>query len=77
MRFRFKRTYTAFDGFPNPAALLPDDSNRPDLGPRIYKARSTPFQVVKATTRLHVDVSDALHVLVPVELPTKTEREGN
>uniref|UniRef100_A0AAR2LEP1 Lysine-specific demethylase n=1 Tax=Pygocentrus nattereri TaxID=42514 RepID=A0AAR2LEP1_PYGNA len=66
--------YTKRDGRLNLASRLPNFFVRPDLGPKMYNAYgliSTEDRKV-GTTNLHLDVSDAVNVMVYVGIP-----EGN
>ncbi|XP_058504984.1 lysine-specific demethylase 3B isoform X1 [Solea solea] len=66
--------YTKRDGRLNLAARLPNFFVRPDLGPKMYNAYgliSSEDRKV-GTTNLHLDVSDAVNVMVYVGIP-----EGN
>ncbi|XP_077465708.1 lysine-specific demethylase 3B isoform X1 [Stigmatopora argus] len=68
--------YTKRDGRLNLAARLPNFFVRPDLGPKMYNAYgliSTEDRKV-GTTNLHLDVSDAVNVMVYVGIPL---REGD
>ncbi|KAM9740346.1 lysine-specific demethylase 3B isoform 2-T2 [Menidia menidia] len=63
--------YTKRDGRLNLAARLPNFFVRPDLGPKMYNAYgliSTEDRRV-GTTNLHLDVSDAVNVMVYVGIP--------
>ncbi|XP_043914005.1 lysine-specific demethylase 3B-like [Protopterus annectens] len=63
--------YTKRDGKLNLASRLPDYFVRPDLGPKMYNAyglTSTEDRKV-GTTNLHLDVSDAVNVMVYVGIP--------
>lgn len=68
--------YTKRDGRLNLAARLPNFFVRPDLGPKMYNAYgliSSEDRKV-GTTNLHLDVSDAVNVMVYVGIP---HGEGN
>ncbi|CAH1134619.1 unnamed protein product [Ceutorhynchus assimilis] len=60
--------YTKRSGKLNLAARLPECFVRPDLGPKMYNAYGKPLPADKATTNLHLDVSDAVNVMVYVEV---------
>ncbi|KAM9375532.1 lysine-specific demethylase 3B isoform 2-T2 [Pholidichthys leucotaenia] len=63
--------YTQRDGRLNLASRLPNFFVRPDLGPKMYNAYgliSTEDRKV-GTTNLHLDVSDAVNVMVYVGIP--------
>lgn len=67
--------YTKRDGCLNLAARLPNFFVRPDLGPKMYNAyglTSTEDRKV-GTTNLHLDVSDAVNVMVYVGIPQGDE----
>uniref|UniRef100_A0A668A734 Lysine-specific demethylase n=1 Tax=Myripristis murdjan TaxID=586833 RepID=A0A668A734_9TELE len=74
--------YTKRDGRLNLAARLPNFFVRPDLGPKMYNAYgliSTEDRKV-GTTNLHLDVSDAVNVMVYVGIPqgeTDHEQEAD
>ncbi|CAH0720118.1 unnamed protein product, partial [Brenthis ino] len=57
--------YTSRHGRLNLAARLPDCFVRPDLGPKMYTA----YGGAGGTTNLHLDVSDAVNVLVHASAP--------
>ncbi|XP_052741070.1 probable JmjC domain-containing histone demethylation protein 2C isoform X2 [Bicyclus anynana] len=57
--------YTARAGRLNLAARLPECFVRPDLGPKMYTA----YGGAGGTTNLHLDVSDAVNVLVHASAP--------
>ncbi|XP_067103362.1 lysine-specific demethylase 3B isoform X1 [Osmerus mordax] len=74
--------YTKRDGRLNLASRLPNFFVRPDLGPKMYNAYgliSTEDRKV-GTTNLHLDVSDAVNVMVYVGIPLEesdTEQEAD
>jgi len=43
---------------------LPDYFVKPDLGPKMYNAYGSSLQPDKGTTNLHLDISDAVNVMV-------------
>ncbi|XP_041980199.1 uncharacterized protein LOC121733870 isoform X2 [Aricia agestis] len=57
--------YTSRAGRLNLAARLPDCFVRPDLGPKMYTA----YGGAGGTTNLHLDVSDAVNVMVHASAP--------
>ncbi|XP_077544027.1 uncharacterized protein LOC144156100 isoform X5 [Haemaphysalis longicornis] len=61
--------YTHRDGVFNLAGRLPDCFVRPDLGPKMYNAYGSALYPNKGTTNLHLDVSDAVNVMVYVGIP--------
>ncbi|CAJ1058610.1 lysine-specific demethylase 3B isoform X4 [Xyrichtys novacula] len=68
--------YTKRDGRLNLAARLPNFFVRPDLGPKMYNAYGLTSSEDRkvGTTNLHLDVSDAVNVMVYVGIP---QREGD
>uniref|UniRef100_A0A8C4YUS0 Lysine-specific demethylase n=1 Tax=Gadus morhua TaxID=8049 RepID=A0A8C4YUS0_GADMO len=71
--------YTKRDGRLNLAARLPNFFVRPDLGPKMYNAYgliSTEDSKV-GTTNLHLDVSDAVNVMVYVGIPQEAGDHEN
>ncbi|EEC07701.1 jumonji domain-containing protein, putative, partial [Ixodes scapularis] len=56
--------YTHRDGVFNLAGRLPECFVRPDLGPKMYNAYGSALYPTKGTTNLHLDVSDAVNVMV-------------
>lgn len=68
--------YTKRDGKLNLASRLPNFFVRPDLGPKMYNAYgliSTEDRKV-GTTNLHLDVSDAVNVMVYVGIPVDDDQ---
>lgn len=61
--------YTRRDGKFNLARYLPDHFSRPDLGPKMYSAYSQGYPANNGSTNLHLDVSDAINVMVYVSKP--------
>ncbi|XP_032885059.1 lysine-specific demethylase 3B isoform X1 [Amblyraja radiata] len=63
--------YTKRDGRLNLASRLPNYFVRPDLGPKMYNAYGliTTEDRKVGTTNLHLDVSDAVNVMVYVGIP--------
>ena len=61
--------YTHRTGKLNLASRLPDFSVRPDLGPKMYNAYGSSHFPKEATTNLHLDISDAVNVMVYVGIP--------
>ncbi|XP_054716696.1 lysine-specific demethylase 3B-like [Uloborus diversus] len=62
--------YTHRDGVLNLAGRLPSWFVRPDLGPKMYNAYGSALFPTKGTTNLHLDVSDAVNVMVYVGIPS-------
>ncbi|KAL8562748.1 hypothetical protein ACOMHN_022623 [Nucella lapillus] len=58
--------YTRRSGKLNLASRLPDFLVRPDLGPKMYNAYGSAKFPKEGTTNLHLDISDAVNVLVHV-----------
>ncbi|XP_075722295.1 lysine-specific demethylase 3 [Rhipicephalus microplus] len=61
--------YTYRDGVFNLVGRLPECFVRPDLGPKMYSAYGSALYPNKGTTNLHLDVSDAVNVMVYVGIP--------
>lgn len=61
--------YTHRVGILNLASRLPDFLVRPDLGPKMYNAYGSASFPSEGTTNLHLDVSDAVNVMVHVGIP--------
>ncbi|XP_076470563.1 lysine-specific demethylase 3A-like isoform X2 [Babylonia areolata] len=66
--------YTRRDGALNLASRLPDFLVRPDLGPKMYNAFGSAKYPKEGTTNLHLDISDAVNVLVYVGVPSDGPR---
>jgi lysine-specific demethylase 3 len=67
--------YTHRNGKLNLASRLPDSFVRPDLGPKMYTAYGSANQPSKGTTNLHLDISDAVNVMVYVGIPTDADAD--
>lgn len=70
------KEYTQRDGKLNLASRLPACFVRPDLGPKMYSAYGNAVnresgQQLLSTTNLHLDVSDAVNVMVFVAVSRK------
>uniref|UniRef100_A0A7R9ILJ1 [histone H3]-dimethyl-L-lysine(9) demethylase n=2 Tax=Timema TaxID=61471 RepID=A0A7R9ILJ1_9NEOP len=65
--------YTHRTGRLNLASRLPDCFVRPDLGPKMYNAYGSALYPSKGTTNLHLDISDAVNVMMYVGIP----KDGN
>ncbi|KAK8760617.1 hypothetical protein V5799_028116, partial [Amblyomma americanum] len=61
--------YTHREGVFNLAGRLPECFVRPDLGPKMYNAYGSALYPDKGTTNLHLDVSDAVNVMVYMRIP--------
>ncbi|CAH1259423.1 KDM3B [Branchiostoma lanceolatum] len=68
--------YTCRTGKLNLASRLPEFFVRPDLGPKMYNAYGSAAHPSEGTTNLHLDISDAVNVMVYVGIPN-TDDEGN
>lgn len=64
--------YTKRDGKFNLASRLPNIFVKPDLGPKMYNAYGSALHPTKGTTNLHLDISDAVNVMVYVGIPKDT-----
>ncbi|XP_026478885.1 LOW QUALITY PROTEIN: lysine-specific demethylase 3B [Ctenocephalides felis] len=67
--------YTKRNGKLNLAGCLPDCFVRPDLGPKMYNAYGSALYQSKGTTNLHLDISDAVNVMVYVGIPKDADYE--
>lgn len=61
--------YTQRNGKLNLASRLPECFVRPDLGPKMYNAYGSALYPNTGTTNLHLDISDAVNVMVYVGIP--------
>ena len=61
--------YTQRNGVLNLASRLPDFFVKPDLGPKMYVAYGSALHPKEGTTNLHLDISDAVNVMVYVGIP--------
>ena len=68
--------YTKRNGSLNLAARLPDCFVRPDLGPKVYNAYGSATSFDKGTTNLHLDISDAVNLMMYVGIPKKGKTEN-
>lgn len=64
--------YTKRNGKFNLASRLPEGFVKPDLGPKMYNAYGSALHPTKGTTNLHLDISDAVNVMVYVGIPKDT-----
>lgn len=62
--------YTDRSGVFNLASRLPDFFVRPDLGPKMYNAYGSALHPLVGSTNLHLDVSDAVNLILYVGIPT-------
>ena len=69
--------YTLREGNCNLASYIPDCYLRPELGPKMYIAYGNALYSSKASTNLHLDMSDAVNLLVYVGIPSDTSQEEN
>lgn len=58
--------YTTRTGKLNLSCRLPKEMLKPDLGPKMYSAYGTPKFPERGTTNLHLDISDAVNVMIYV-----------
>ncbi|XP_052890260.1 lysine-specific demethylase 3A isoform X1 [Anopheles moucheti] len=68
--------YTRREGRLNLASRLTSFFVRPDLGPKMYSAYGSALHPTKGTTNLHLDISDAVNVMVYVGVPKDAPRRG-
>ena len=73
--------YTRREGQYNLASYMPDYFLQPDLGPKMYIAYGSPLYPEYGSTNLHMDMSDAVNLMVYVGIPQdgnndETVREG-
>ncbi|XP_065831692.1 lysine-specific demethylase 3A-like isoform X2 [Oscarella lobularis] len=69
------RDYTQRNGRLNLAARLPDVLGKPDMGPKMYNAYGSAAYPSEGTTNLHLDMSDAVNVLVYVGTPYSDDED--
>ncbi|XP_049547334.1 lysine-specific demethylase 3A-B [Anopheles darlingi] len=67
--------YTRREGRLNLASRLCSFFVRPDLGPKMYSAYGSALHPNKGTTNLHLDISDAVNVMVYVGVPSDVRHE--
>lgn len=65
--------YTLRSGNLNIASCLPKMFVPPDLGPKMYNAYGSALHPDKGTTNLHLDISDAVNIMVYVGIPEDTD----
>uniref|UniRef100_A0A183A3V3 JmjC domain-containing protein n=1 Tax=Echinostoma caproni TaxID=27848 RepID=A0A183A3V3_9TREM len=68
--------YTCRDGQLNLASRLASFFVCPDLGPKLYVAYGTGGSRSMGTTNLHVDIADAINILLYVGYPSDTIEES-
>lgn len=69
--------YTARNGRFNLASHLPDHFVTPDLGPKMYSAYGQASHFREGSTNLHLDISDAVNVMVHVSVPEDVDKNKN
>jgi hypothetical protein len=69
--------YTLREGSLNLASYMPDYLLRPELGPKMYIAYGNALYSNRASTNLHLDMSDAVNLLVYVGLPDDCDAQEN
>uniref|UniRef100_A0A1B0A3K3 [histone H3]-dimethyl-L-lysine(9) demethylase n=1 Tax=Glossina pallidipes TaxID=7398 RepID=A0A1B0A3K3_GLOPL len=68
--------YTLRTGNLNIASCLPKMFVPPDLGPKMYNAYGSAFHPDKGTTNLHLDISDAVNIMVYVGIPEDADSKS-
>lgn len=68
--------YTLRTGNLNIASCLPTMFVPPDLGPKMYNAYGSAFHPDKGTTNLHLDISDAVNIMVYVGIPEDSDNKS-
>ena len=71
------QAYTLREGNINLASYIPDYFLRPELGPKMYIAYGNALYSDKASTNLHLDMSDACNLMVYVGIPGDSEKQEN
>lgn len=71
------QVYTRRDGNFNLARYLHEHFSKADLGPKIYCAYGQSLPPKQGSTNLHLDVSDAINILVHVSQPTDAHLSEN
>jgi lysine-specific demethylase 3 len=66
--------YTKREGRYNLASYIPEFCVRPDLGPKMYIAYGSPLYPECGSTNLHMDMSDAVNLIVYVGVPTDSNK---
>ena len=66
--------YTRREGRYNLASYIPEFCVRPDLGPKMYIAYGSPLYPECGSTNLHMDMSDAVNLIVYVGVPTDSNK---
>jgi lysine-specific demethylase 3 len=70
-------SYTLREGKLNLASYMPDWFLKPELGPKMYIAYGNALYSARASTNLHLDMSDAVNLLVYVGLPDDCDPQEN
>merc|ERR1719414_1805469 len=71
------KIYTKREGELNLAGYLPEFCLKPELGPKMYIAYGSALYSGKASTNLHIDMSDAVNCLVYVGFPNDGNVQEN
>ena len=71
------QSYTLREGSLNLASYIPKNFLKPELGPKMYIAYGNALYSNKASTNLHLDMSDAVNLMVHVGIPEDTDPEEN
>ena len=74
---RLFQAYTLREGRLNLASYMPDYFLKPELGPKMYIAYGNALYSERASTNLHLDMSDAVNLLVYVGLPDDCDPQEN
>ena len=67
--------YTRREGRFNLASYIPEFFVRPDLGPKMYIAYGSPLYPECGSTNLHLDMSDAVNLIVYVGIPQDGDKQ--
>ena len=67
--------YTIREGVLNLSSRLPNIFVKPDLGPKMYIAYGSTVHPSVGTTNLHLDISDAVNVMVHTGIPEGIDQE--
>merc|ERR1719383_988411 len=67
--------YTRREGRFNLASYMPEFFVCPDLGPKMYIAYGSPLYPEYGSTNLHLDMSDAVNLIVYVGIPKDGDRQ--
>lgn len=69
--------YSHRDGVFNIVSQLPDFFTRPDLGPKMYNAYGSALTPTVGSTNLHLDISDAVNLMVYVGVVRDDEQNDH